>query len=257
MDSDLIYAKTASGEEAVQKRTRLMQRNVRMVLILVDGQSTVADLCQKTNNPKLTESALAELENNGLIELRVGQDSIWEESRQVAEEIRTAAMGRPASKIAEIAEQPPVFQPEMIDDRVFVHSDFPGPARDPSEMHISLAPLSPVGNSSIEARGGASLPSKVQGARKASEKPRGKEIPDDEIDIKAIRRGPRSPQNCGRVGVWWFRRNRRHHFSGGNVLSFRDVSAESRKRFLRDSRLASKSRNHAREFLSLSRLATR
>ena len=44
MDLEIIYAKTLSGEEAMHKRTRVMQRNVRMVLILVDGQSTVADL---------------------------------------------------------------------------------------------------------------------------------------------------------------------------------------------------------------------
>ena len=57
MDLEIIYAKTLSGEEAMHKRTRVMQRNVRMVLILVDGQSTVADLILKTGNEKLTASS--------------------------------------------------------------------------------------------------------------------------------------------------------------------------------------------------------
>ncbi|WP_298311153.1 AsmA-like C-terminal region-containing protein [Propionivibrio sp.] len=75
MESNLVYAKTASGEEAMKKRTRLMQRNVRMVLILVDGKSTVADLCLKTANPQLTEHALGELVNGGFIEPRTGHDA--------------------------------------------------------------------------------------------------------------------------------------------------------------------------------------
>ena len=67
MDSNLIYVKTSAGENAIQQRTRVIQRNVRMVLILVDGQSTVADLTRKTGNPQLTENALAELEKGGFI----------------------------------------------------------------------------------------------------------------------------------------------------------------------------------------------
>ena len=93
MDPNLIYVKTASGENAIQQRTRVIQRNVRMVLILVDGQSSVADLIRKTGNLQLTENALAELEKGGFIELKVEQhDSLWEESKRVAQEIRSAAV---------------------------------------------------------------------------------------------------------------------------------------------------------------------
>ena len=93
MDPNSIYVKTTSGEEAIQQRTRVIQRNVRMVLILVDGQSSVSDLCRKTGNPQLTENALSELEKGGFIELKVEQhDSLWEESKRVAQEIRSAAV---------------------------------------------------------------------------------------------------------------------------------------------------------------------
>ena len=94
MDHNRVYAKTPSGERAMLERTRTMQRNVRMVLILVDSQSSVGDLCLKTGNPQLTESALRELEKGGFIEPRAEVDSLWEESRRVAEVIRTAASGK-------------------------------------------------------------------------------------------------------------------------------------------------------------------
>ena len=68
IDVNLVFAKTAAGEEAMLQRTRVVQRNVRMVLILVDGNATVAELCDKTGNAQLTQSALLELENDGFIE---------------------------------------------------------------------------------------------------------------------------------------------------------------------------------------------
>jgi hypothetical protein len=68
MKDDLIYTKTPAGEDAVQERTRLVQRNLRMVLILVDGVVNVAGLKQEVGDPVMVESALAELERLGLIE---------------------------------------------------------------------------------------------------------------------------------------------------------------------------------------------
>jgi hypothetical protein len=68
MNDELIFVKTASGEDAVRDRTRLVQRNLRMVLILVDGLTKVAALKQKAGDPAMIETALAELERIGLIE---------------------------------------------------------------------------------------------------------------------------------------------------------------------------------------------
>lgn len=81
IDPNLVFAKTASGEEAVLQRTRVVQRNIRMVLILVDGNATVAELCEKTGNPQMTRSALLELENDGLVERRAAVDSVWRSDR--------------------------------------------------------------------------------------------------------------------------------------------------------------------------------
>ena len=102
MDSDLIYTKTASGENAIQQRSRILQRNTRMVLILVDGHSSVEDLGRKIGNTELVEEALSELEEGGFI---VRQDpdapgdsqiepqdfpSVPETNRVVAEQVERA-----------------------------------------------------------------------------------------------------------------------------------------------------------------------
>jgi hypothetical protein len=68
MNDELIFVKTSAGEEAVRDRTRLVQRNLRMVLILVDGLTKVAALKQKAGDPAMIETALAELDRIGLIE---------------------------------------------------------------------------------------------------------------------------------------------------------------------------------------------
>ncbi len=68
MNDELIFVKTSSGEDAVRDRTRLVQRNLRMVLILVDGLTNVAALKHKAGDPAMIETALAELERIGLIE---------------------------------------------------------------------------------------------------------------------------------------------------------------------------------------------
>jgi hypothetical protein len=57
-----------------------------MVLILVDGHSSVADLTRKIGNPQLTENALTELEKAGFIEQK--DDPLLAESQQVAQLIQ-------------------------------------------------------------------------------------------------------------------------------------------------------------------------
>lgn len=81
MNDDLIFRKTPAGEEAIRERTRLVQRNLRMVLILVDGAANVGALKQSAGDPTIAESALAELESMGLI-ARVGPGSFPTESTE-------------------------------------------------------------------------------------------------------------------------------------------------------------------------------
>ena len=58
MNYDQVYVKTREGEEAVHQRTRLVQRNLRTVLILIDGKSSVAELIAKAGGEDVLLSAL-------------------------------------------------------------------------------------------------------------------------------------------------------------------------------------------------------
>lgn len=75
MNDDVIFRKTPAGEETIRERTRLVQRNLRMVLILVDGVANVSVLKQAAGDAAIAESALAELEGMGLIE-RAGPEAV-------------------------------------------------------------------------------------------------------------------------------------------------------------------------------------
>jgi hypothetical protein len=132
MDANLIYIKTPAGEEAVRQRTRVVQRNTRMVLILVDGNSTVGELCQKTGNVQLVESALQDLERDGLIAPKLDQDSVWEQSKKIAEEIKAAAVNRLAK---EMPKEAPILPPQAA-------AAVPEPF---SVAPVSIAPFSTFG----------------------------------------------------------------------------------------------------------------
>jgi hypothetical protein len=139
MDPNLIYTKTASGEEAMRQRTRVVQRNMRMVLILVDGKSTVADLCAKTANAQMTESALRELEQGGFIEPLMAQDSVWEQSEKVAQEIKSAALAQTSpSPLAETVNE------EVRTEPIFVSAPALGEVVDSSVSSFSTSPVHSV-----------------------------------------------------------------------------------------------------------------
>lgn len=67
MGSFRIYAKTPAGDEAVRQSTRVVQRNLRLVLVQVDGKLTVDELIAKIGNARLVEGAINELEKGGYI----------------------------------------------------------------------------------------------------------------------------------------------------------------------------------------------
>ena len=67
MDKKSVFVKTKEGEDAVRQRTRLVQRNLRNILIMVDGQATLADLAKRFGDENATRTALADLVNSGLI----------------------------------------------------------------------------------------------------------------------------------------------------------------------------------------------
>lgn len=64
----LIFSKTLQGEEEVKSRQLQLERNVRLVLILVDGATPVAQLLEKVPSTENVPSILARLWREGLIE---------------------------------------------------------------------------------------------------------------------------------------------------------------------------------------------
>lgn len=198
MDANLIYEKTAAGEDAVRQRTRVVQRNTRMVLILVDGKSSVAELCEKTGNVQLVESALQDLERDGLIAPKLEQDSVWEQSKKLAEEIKAAAVNRLSKE-----EHQAVQKPEPVPDLISPPSSTPEPfsiaplSVFPGQSSFSKAPFSTFGGPPSvmpamqkevpEEKRPASVGERLSGffSRK------GKADADDAI--KPIRRGPSGP----------------------------------------------------------------
>lgn len=67
MEKKTVFVKTKEGEEAMRQRTRLVQRNLRNILIMVDGRATVEELSKRFGDQHAAETALAELEAGGFI----------------------------------------------------------------------------------------------------------------------------------------------------------------------------------------------
>ena len=86
MDPNLVYVKTPTGDEAVRQSTRVVQRNLRMVLVQVDGKVSVEELTAKIGNPRLVQSALRELEEGGYIAPTADVVSGWGASKKVVEQ---------------------------------------------------------------------------------------------------------------------------------------------------------------------------
>lgn len=73
MDKSTVFVKTQEGEEAMRQRTRLVQRNLRNILIMVDGQADVGDLAKRFGDEATTQAALRELLAGGFIAEQSGQ----------------------------------------------------------------------------------------------------------------------------------------------------------------------------------------
>ncbi|MBK8917707.1 MAG: hypothetical protein IPM73_06590 [Betaproteobacteria bacterium] len=145
MDQNLIYAKTPSGDEAVRQSTRVVQRNLRMVLVQVDGKLTVGELATKIGNPKMVEQSLSELEEGGFIAPVLEAASVWEEAkRKIAERAALA----PASQFSTFGPREgagPQSQPQASDSgsipsvfSTFGRSAVPSETSDEDEEERSL-----------------------------------------------------------------------------------------------------------------------
>lgn len=106
MDTNLIYAKTPSGDEAVRQSTRVVQRNLRMVLVQVDGKMSVQELSIKIGNRRLVEAALRELEEGGYIVPTQPVASAWETSTTAALDADQQEASQPMSQFSVFGAKP-------------------------------------------------------------------------------------------------------------------------------------------------------
>lgn len=80
MNETAVYVKTEAGEEAVSKRT-IVQRNLRSILIMIDGRTPIGNLAQQFGDPLIVEGLVGELEHRGLVR-RVDADDAGEAAAQ-------------------------------------------------------------------------------------------------------------------------------------------------------------------------------
>ncbi|GHT95526.1 hypothetical protein AGMMS49545_18640 [Betaproteobacteria bacterium] len=76
MNRNDIYKKTPAGEDAMFHRAKVDARQQRMILVLIDGKTSVGEMSEKVGDSALTESAIAELSAGGFIVLeKAGDDA--------------------------------------------------------------------------------------------------------------------------------------------------------------------------------------
>ncbi|MGE0081953.1 MAG: hypothetical protein AB7U81_11705 [Thiohalomonadaceae bacterium] len=69
MNPAAVVRKTAKGEEEIQKRSHGLERNLRYVLILVDGRSSVEQIVAKGAGLQDVEGALDRLAADGYVDI--------------------------------------------------------------------------------------------------------------------------------------------------------------------------------------------
>lgn len=105
MDQTLVFAKTPIGDEAVRQSNRVVQRNLRMLLVQVDGKLSVAELSAKFGDPQMVEQALQALEEGGYIAPALEAVSVWQQSKLKLDQRRAARTPGALSIASEVVEE--------------------------------------------------------------------------------------------------------------------------------------------------------
>lgn len=149
MDQNLVYAKTPIGDEAVRQRTRVARRNLRMVLVLVDGKMTVGELGAKLNDPSLVENALHELEQGGYIAPSLEAVSVWQESKLWLDQLKVPVGSSPSPRSLSQLDSPGASSRSSTFDRPIlpagVTTDVAGPTTHAASPRLRRLQLTYVG----------------------------------------------------------------------------------------------------------------
>ena len=120
MDPKLVYVKTPIGDEAIRQSTRVVQRNLRMVLVQVDGKLTVGELSAKIGNPRLVERALKELVEGGFVAESKEAVSVWVQAKNSVNKAQVSAL----SQFSTFGEKSPAKDDSVGSSSVSVASNF-------------------------------------------------------------------------------------------------------------------------------------
>jgi AsmA-like C-terminal region len=149
MDQNLVYAKTPIGDEAVRQRTRVARRNLRMVLVLVDGKMTVGELGAKLNDPSLVENALHELEQGGYIAPSLEAVSVWQESKLWLDQLKAPVGSSPSPRSLSQLDSPGASSRSSTFDRPIlpaeVTTDVAGPTTHAASPRLRRLQLTYMG----------------------------------------------------------------------------------------------------------------
>lgn len=78
MAEQLIYAKTAAGEKALDQLTPELPHELRALLDAVDGRASATELKRRSADGSQVDAALEELERRGLIRRLAAKPQLWE-----------------------------------------------------------------------------------------------------------------------------------------------------------------------------------
>ena len=143
MNPTFIYSKTPTGEEAVEQRTRLVQRNLRTVLIMVDGKSSVEELVEKVGSAELVNSALDQLERDGFIK-RTGTAPLMTPEQRASKPV-TAPTAMPVP-LPSIPPAPPSSSASRPLSEVTVFQEEPAPLSPSKAAPVSQINATPAGS---------------------------------------------------------------------------------------------------------------
>jgi hypothetical protein len=116
MDPSEIYAKTELGLRELKERSRNLPLTLRSLLILIDGNRTVAQVLVKARALRLDERAMTALERGGLIAKRFSAPSVLR-----GPEVREAAPQRSEDEIERYLQAQ-----QMMSDAINAHLGFRG-----------------------------------------------------------------------------------------------------------------------------------
>lgn len=198
MDRDTIYIKTREGEEAVRQRTRLVQRNLRNILIMVDGRASVADLARRFGDENATQVALNELLGSRLIEELVpaAVEAHTQPPEPVADEVPvlTAEISPQSSNPIAPPTEPPTEPPAPIIEEIVLsapeYESIPPPLAKPAKQP-ARAPDVKAKSPGWRERINAILPSGKTSSKQAQNAEYAEAPTTFEADLKPIRGGTR------------------------------------------------------------------